>query len=93
MIVIVMPMKRKRNAVISECKCLSLLSQMLNPVQKLKGTLSPCGTSVNCRMKCRKGLALSSWNVYGNAVRELLWPEKTVLSSGFAEEALGWALA
>lgn len=65
LIVIVMPMKRKRNTVISECKCLPLLSQMLIPDQKLKVTLASCGTSVNCRVKSRKGLALSSWNVYG----------------------------
>lgn len=60
LIVTVMPMKRKRNTVISECKCLSLLSQMLIPVQKLKVTLASSGASVSSRMKSRKGLALLS---------------------------------
>lgn len=64
---------------ISECKYLSFPSQMLIPVQTLKVTLASCGTSANCRMKSRKGLALSSLYVYGNAARELLWPVKIVL--------------
>lgn len=90
LIVIVMPTKKKMNTVISESKCLSLLSQMLILVQKFKAALASCSTSVNCRKKSRKGLAVSSWNVYGNTARKLLWPVKIMLSSGSAEDGLGW---